>query len=203
MGARVKQFSRALAGVLLPSITEQSFEFAFSRATQLLGQAVHEPVGVSDSYALRFTHRCKQVGLWVGMSQVLGVAQRCSEPGMAMRFSIVSSLLRAWPHGCLRAVCRFLGCMRKECGLCKNNPNKKCREEDNFDECYADGQVGLGWQRAPAGEQLAAELAGDTPRFRGPRSGALHAWLAIRATFVAYVSPFVKVSLRFTVAVWG
>ncbi|PNW75496.1 hypothetical protein CHLRE_12g529050v5 [Chlamydomonas reinhardtii] len=94
VGARVKQFSRALAGVLLPSITEQSFEFAFSRATQLLGQAVHEPVGVSDSYALRFTHRCK-----------------------------------------------FLGCMRKECGLCKNNPNKKCREEDNFDECYADGQI--------------------------------------------------------------
>ncbi|KAG2453449.1 hypothetical protein HYH02_001670 [Chlamydomonas schloesseri] len=94
VGARVKQFSRALAGVLLPSITEQSFEFAFSRATQLLGQTVQEPVGLSDSYALRFTHRCK-----------------------------------------------FLGCMRKDCGLCKNNPNKKCREEDNFDECYADGQV--------------------------------------------------------------
>ncbi|EFJ45471.1 hypothetical protein VOLCADRAFT_105916 [Volvox carteri f. nagariensis] len=35
----------------------------------------------------------------------------------------------------------FLGCMRKECPLCKNNPNKKCREDDNFDECYADGQV--------------------------------------------------------------
>lgn len=31
--------------------------------------------------------------------------------------------------------------MRKECPLCKNNPNKKCREDDNFDECYADGQV--------------------------------------------------------------
>ncbi|KAG2498858.1 hypothetical protein HYH03_003050 [Edaphochlamys debaryana] len=31
--------------------------------------------------------------------------------------------------------------MRKECPLCKNNPNKKCREEDNFDEAYADGQI--------------------------------------------------------------
>ncbi len=30
--------------------------------------------------------------------------------------------------------------MRKECVLCKNNPNKKCREDDNLDDCYADGQ---------------------------------------------------------------
>lgn len=25
--------------------------------------------------------------------------------------------------------------------MCKNNPNKRCRDEDNFDECYADCQV--------------------------------------------------------------
>lgn len=36
---------------------------------------------------------------------------------------------------------RFLGCKRKECLLCKNNPNKKCSEGDNFDECYADNQT--------------------------------------------------------------
>ncbi|KXZ52828.1 hypothetical protein GPECTOR_8g211 [Gonium pectorale] len=60
---------------------------------ELLGSSTQE-TRITDSYALRFTHRC-----------------------------------------------RFLGCMRKECNLCKNNPNKKCREDDNFDECYADGQV--------------------------------------------------------------
>lgn len=37
--------------------------------------------------------------------------------------------------------CRFLGCAHKQCQLCKNNPNKQCGETDNFDECFADGQV--------------------------------------------------------------
>jgi len=37
--------------------------------------------------------------------------------------------------------CRFIGCMSKECNLCKNNPNKRCPEGDNLDECYADCQV--------------------------------------------------------------
>ncbi len=83
MGARVKQFSRALAGVLLPSIAEQSFEFAFSRATQLLGQSVQEPVGLSDSYALRFTHRCKQVGLGVGHVEAGGMGVESGYPYMA------------------------------------------------------------------------------------------------------------------------
>eukprot|EP00967_Tisochrysis_lutea_P119593 scaffold195383_cov26-Tisochrysis_lutea.AAC.1 len=36
---------------------------------------------------------------------------------------------------------RFIGCMSKECNLCKNNPNKRCPEGDNLDECYADCQV--------------------------------------------------------------
>lgn len=36
---------------------------------------------------------------------------------------------------------RFLGCTHKECQLCKNNPNKRCGDDDNFDECFADGQV--------------------------------------------------------------
>jgi hypothetical protein len=31
--------------------------------------------------------------------------------------------------------------LNKECVLCKNNPNKRCCEDDNFDECYADNQV--------------------------------------------------------------
>ncbi|GLC37795.1 hypothetical protein PLESTB_001477500 [Pleodorina starrii] len=93
VGARVKQFSRVFAGVLLPGVTEQAYDFAYTRTLQLLGSSAQE-AQLTDSYALRFTHRC-----------------------------------------------RFLGCMRKECPLCKNNPNKKCSEDDNFDECYADGQV--------------------------------------------------------------
>ncbi|GIL46734.1 hypothetical protein Vafri_3654 [Volvox africanus] len=93
IGARLKQFSKVFAGVLLPGVTEQAYDFAYSRTLQLLGNSAQE-TQLTDSYALRFTHRC-----------------------------------------------RFLGCMRKECPLCKNNPNKKCREDDNFDECYADGQV--------------------------------------------------------------
>ncbi|GFR43768.1 hypothetical protein Agub_g4882 [Astrephomene gubernaculifera] len=93
VSARVKQFSRLLVGVLLPGVTDQTYEHAYLRTQQLLGTTAQE-MRVTDSYVLRFTHRC-----------------------------------------------RFLGCLRKECALCKNNPNKKCREEDNFDECYADGQV--------------------------------------------------------------
>ncbi len=38
---------------------------------------------------------------------------------------------------------RFTGCRSKECSLCKNNPHKRCALEDNFDECFADNQVGL------------------------------------------------------------
>eukprot|EP00798_Chlamydomonas_sp_ICE-L_P031496 gene31496-6684_t len=37
--------------------------------------------------------------------------------------------------------CRFLGCSKKTCVLCKNNPHKRCKDTDNFDECYADNQV--------------------------------------------------------------
>ncbi|GAX76070.1 hypothetical protein CEUSTIGMA_g3513.t1 [Chlamydomonas eustigma] len=37
--------------------------------------------------------------------------------------------------------CRFLGCMDKSCALCANNPNKRCLDHDNFDECYADNQA--------------------------------------------------------------
>ncbi|KAG1679301.1 hypothetical protein FOA52_009331 [Chlamydomonas sp. UWO 241] len=37
--------------------------------------------------------------------------------------------------------CKFLACVDKECSLCNNNPNKRCDEDDNFDECYANDQV--------------------------------------------------------------
>jgi hypothetical protein len=36
---------------------------------------------------------------------------------------------------------RFLGCLYKSCALCANNPNKRCLDHDNFDECYADNQA--------------------------------------------------------------
>lgn len=36
---------------------------------------------------------------------------------------------------------RYLGCTSPDCGLCKNNPNKRCPSDDNFDEAYADNQV--------------------------------------------------------------
>lgn len=36
---------------------------------------------------------------------------------------------------------RFTGCTNPACGLCKNNPNKRCPPGDNLDECYADCQV--------------------------------------------------------------
>ncbi len=31
--------------------------------------------------------------------------------------------------------------MDKACALCANNPNKRCLDHDNFDECYADNQA--------------------------------------------------------------
>lgn len=36
--------------------------------------------------------------------------------------------------------CRYLGCPQRDCFLCKNNPNKHCTENDNFDEAFADNQ---------------------------------------------------------------
>mmetsp|Transcript_40431 Transcript_40431/g.89814 ORF Transcript_40431/g.89814 Transcript_40431/m.89814 type:complete len:922 (-) Transcript_40431:1054-3819(-) len=89
--SRLRQFSKLFATQLLPGASEQQVEFAYSRAVSALGTAEHHE---SDSYVLRFKHRC-----------------------------------------------RFFGCTRKECLLCKNNPNKRCKDDDNFDECYADNQV--------------------------------------------------------------
>uniref|UniRef100_A0A7R9V475 Uncharacterized protein n=1 Tax=Chlamydomonas euryale TaxID=1486919 RepID=A0A7R9V475_9CHLO len=37
--------------------------------------------------------------------------------------------------------CKFSGCRNKECGLCANNPSKRCEDGDNFDESYADQQL--------------------------------------------------------------
>ncbi|MEW5306145.1 MAG: hypothetical protein WDW36_008633 [Sanguina aurantia] len=39
-----------------------------------------------------------------------------------------------------RHKCRYLGCPQRDCFLCKNNPNKHCEENDNFDEAFADNQ---------------------------------------------------------------
>ena len=66
---------------------------------------------------------------------------------------------RAAPS-CSCCLCRFLGCMNKECQLCANNPNKRCRPNDNFDECYADNQVLKSKCDADVFVQLLSETTG-------------------------------------------
>jgi hypothetical protein len=52
------------------------------------------------------------------------------------------------------SACRFFGCGRRECLLCKNNPNKTCQQGDNFDSAYADSQV----LKAKCGAEIYVEV---------------------------------------------
>ncbi|KAI8477452.1 MAG: hypothetical protein J3K34DRAFT_515786 [Monoraphidium minutum] len=52
--------------------------------------------------------------------------------------------------------CKYIGCRDRACHLCRNNPNKKCAPDDNFDEAYADGQV----LRSKCEAEITVELSG-------------------------------------------
>lgn len=63
--------------------------------------------------------------------------------------------------------CRFLGCPRKECQMCKNNPNKHCDESDNFDDCYADNQILKSKCEADVYVEICNQVTGEPTRVPG------------------------------------
>ncbi len=69
---------------------------------------------------------------------------------------------------------RFFGCPNKDCVLCKNNPHKRCRDEDNFDgECATAGECGASaqssrWQAKTVVLCVRAQSATRTVRYSGP-----------------------------------
>lgn len=92
---------------------------ALERCVQACSSS-NDPEAAPAQLALRFTHVSTMKPPSVAMG-VVGVSA-CTHQRMAPH-----------AHWMPMQACKFMGCRDPACSLCKNNPKKRCAQDDNFD----------------------------------------------------------------------